>query len=78
MKVVQHGHLKTSRKQYDPESGELKLSLNVPGKQWEPQTGLEEWNQDSRLFLEVKSYTFCFFVTSKVNSRSAFSDSQKI
>ncbi len=53
MKVVQHGSLRTSRRQFDPESGELQLSLKVLHPSWEPQTGLEEWNHDTRAFAEV-------------------------
>ncbi len=54
MKIVQHGSLKTSRKQFDPESGWLKLSLRVPQEEWKPQCSLEEWDPNSRMFMEVR------------------------
>ncbi len=53
MRVVQQGSLKTTRKEFDPELGELQLTLRVPNPGWKPQAGLEEWDEGTRVFSEV-------------------------
>ena len=53
LRYVTSGSLKTSRRDFDPESGQINLSLGIPDERWQPRTGLDKWNSSSRTFVEV-------------------------
>ena len=55
LRYVTSGSLKTSRHNFDPESGQISLSLRVPDEGWQPRTGLDKWSSTSRTFVEVSS-----------------------
>ena len=54
LRYVTKGHLSTPRQQYNPETGWIKLSLNVPDHIWQPKQGLQKWYTDFRTFVEVR------------------------
>ena len=53
---VTKGHLSTPRKQYNPETGVIKLSLRVPDHPWQPRQGLRKWDSKARIFTEVGDF----------------------
>ena len=51
LKCITHGSLKTSRSQFNPESGEIEFSLRVDDPEWQPQLGLKKWDPKVRTFI---------------------------
>ena len=61
------GRLKKSKSSFNPESGQITLSLKVEDPDWEPRMGRDKWDPNSRTFEEVslfeKMKTFCISVS---------------
>ena len=53
LRYVTHRFLKTSENKYNPNSGQIKFSLEVFDKQWEPRLGRKKWDPTNRTFTEV-------------------------
>ena len=53
LRYVTEGHLKKSKSSFNPESGQITLSLNVEDLAWEPRMGRDKWDPNSRTFMEV-------------------------
>ena len=53
LRHVTHGTIVTSRKQYDPESGKMKFTLQLGDEGWNPRQGFEKWNSATRTFTDV-------------------------
>ena len=50
------GRLKKSKSSFNPESGQITLSLNVEDPAWEPRMGRDKWDLNSRTFKEVSLF----------------------
>ena len=55
LEYITSGSLKTSRRDFDPEFSQIRLSLEVPDEAWQPRTGRDKWNPSSRTFVEVST-----------------------
>ena len=53
LRYVTKGKLKTPNKQFNPETGQISLSLKIQDSAWEPRQGLQQWDSKSRIFTEV-------------------------
>ena len=53
LRYVTHRFLKTSDNKYNPNSGQIKLSLEVLDKPWEPRLGRKKWDSTNRTFTEA-------------------------
>ena len=62
LRYVTSGSIKTSRRDFDPESGEMKLSFHIADEEWEPRMGLDKWNSTSRTFVEVMKQRRIFHI----------------
>ena len=67
LRYVTSGSLKTSRRDFDPESGLIKLSLRIADERWQPRMGLDKWNASSKTFVEVSKPNTCTLWTFKQN-----------
>ena len=56
LRCITHGSLKTSRSQFNPESGEIEFSLKVEDPEWQPKLGLKKWDPEIRTFTEVSFF----------------------
>ena len=54
LKCVTRGSLKVPRRQFNLESGQIRLSLRVKDSAWEPRLGIEKWDAVARTLAEVK------------------------
>ena len=45
LRYVTNGNLKLSRRNYDPESGMITLSLELADPEWQPRQGIKNWNE---------------------------------
>ena len=55
LRYVTQGFLKASENKYDPNLGQIKFSLEVLDKQWEPRSKRsKKWNPTNRTFTEVR------------------------
>ena len=55
LRYITSGSLKTSRRDFNPESGQVRLSLQVADKQWQPSMGFNKWDSTTFTFTEVSS-----------------------
>ena len=66
LRYVTEGRLKKSKTSFNPESGQITLSLKVEDPAWEPRMGRDKWDPNSRTFTEVSLFekikTFCISV----------------
>ena len=53
LRYVTHRFLKTSDNKYDPNSGQIKFSLEVLDKPWQPRLGRKKRDAATRTFREV-------------------------
>ena len=52
LRSVTSGSLKTSRHEFDPESGHIKIFLTIKDPRWQPEE-IDNWDSASRTFVEV-------------------------
>ena len=50
LRYVSSGSLKTSRCDFNPESGQIKILLNIPDPRWQPEMMFDSWDSSSRTF----------------------------
>ena len=55
LRCVTHGSLKTSRSKFNPESGQIKFSLQGANKGWKLRQGIQKWDPKSSTFQEIRS-----------------------
>ena len=53
LRYITSGSLKTSRHDFDPESGQIKISLKIQDPRWQPDEMSDNWKSTSRTFVEV-------------------------
>ena len=53
LRYVTFGRLKKSGTSFNPEMGQIKLSLQLDDPAWKPRQGLDKWDERSRTFTEV-------------------------
>ena len=61
LRYVTQGRLKKSGTSFNPELGQIKLSLTVDDPAWIPRQGLDKWDSDSKTFTEVSSINSLHF-----------------
>ena len=57
LRYITSGHLKTSRRDFNPESGQIRQSLQVTDKRWQPKMGFDKWNSTTSTFTEVSRFS---------------------
>ena len=50
------GRLKKSKSSFNPESGQITLSLKLTDRAWKPRQGFEKWDHNTRTFREVSLF----------------------
>ena len=74
LRYVTHRFLKTSDNKDNPISGQMKFSLEVLDKQWQPRLGRKKWDPTNRTFTEVNIESQSYFVLLiQLSSSSCFS-----
>ena len=53
LRYVTQGRLKKSKTSFNPEYGQIKFSLKVGDSVWEPRQGMDQWDQTSRMFIDI-------------------------